>query len=76
MSYILIPVLLILMVMVVVSLVKGIVAFMQSTREDLERGEGAGPSQMQLKQNKMMYARILYQGIAIVVVAVLLFASR
>lgn len=76
MSYVLIPVLLILMVMVVVSLVKGIAAFMQSTREDLERSEGAGPSQMQLKQNKMMYARILYQGIAIVVVAVLLFANR
>jgi len=76
MSYVLIPVLLILMVMVVVSLVKGIAAFMQSTREDLERPEGAGPSEMQLKQNKMMYARILYQGIAIVVVAILLFASR
>lgn len=76
MSYVLIPVLLIVMVMVVISLVKGIVAFMQSTREDLERGESAGPSEMQLKQNKMMYARILYQGIAIVIVAILLFASR
>ncbi len=76
MSYVLIPVLLILMVMVVVSLVKGIAAFMQSTREDLERPESAGPSEMQLKQNKMMYARIMYQGIAIVVVAILLFASR
>ena len=49
---------------------------MQSTREDLERGESPGPSEMQLKQNKMMYARILYQGIAIVIVAILLFASR
>ena len=76
MSYVLIPVLLILMVMVVVSLVKGIAAFMQSTREDLERPESAGPSEMQLKQNKMMYARIMYQGIAIVLVAILLFASR
>ncbi len=76
MSYVLIPVLVIMMVLVVISLVKGIAAFMQSTREDLERGEGAGPSQMQLKQNKMMYARIMYQGIAIVIVAILLFASR
>lgn len=76
MSYVLIPALLILMVMVVISLVKGIAAFMQSTREDLERPESAGPSEMQLKQNKMMYARIMYQGIAIVVVAILLFASR
>jgi len=76
MNYVLIPVLVILMVMVVISLVKGIAAFMQSTREDLERPQSAGPSEMQLKQNKMMYARIMYQGIAIVVVAVLLFASR
>lgn len=76
MNYVLIPALLVLMVMVVISLVKGIVAFMQSTREDLERGGSAGPSEMQLRQNKMMYARILYQGIAIVVVAILLFASR
>jgi len=76
MSYVLIPVLVIMMVLVVISLVKGIVAFMQSTREDLERPESAGPSEMQLKQNKMMYARILYQGIAIVIVAILLFASR
>ncbi len=76
MSYVLIPVLVIMMVLVLISLVKGIAAFMQSTREDLERGEGAGPSQMQLKQNKMMYARIMYQGIAIVIVAILLFASR
>ncbi|NBW75701.1 MAG: hypothetical protein EBR34_07855 [Sphingomonadaceae bacterium] len=76
MSYVLIPVLVIMMVLVVISLVKGIAAFMQSTREDLERPESAGPSEMQLRQNKMMYARILYQGIAIVIVAILLFASR
>lgn len=76
MSYVLIPVLVIIMVLVVISLVKGIAAFMQSTREDLERPESAGPSEMQLRQNKMMYARILYQGIAIVIVAILLFASR
>lgn len=76
MSYVLIPVLVIMMVLVLISLVKGIAAFMQSTREDLERGEGSGPSEMQLKQNKMMYARIMYQGIAIVIVAILLFASR
>lgn len=76
MSYILILGLVIMMALVVISLIKGIVAFMQSTREDLERGESSGPSEMQLRQNKMMYSRILYQGIAIVIVAVLLFASR
>ena len=76
MNYILILGLVIMMALVVVSLFKGIAAFMQSTREDLERGESSGPSEMQLRQNKMMYSRILYQGIAIVIVAVLLFASR
>jgi Hypoxia induced protein conserved region len=66
-----------LMIMVVVSLVRGIAAFLQSTRADLERGDSDGPSAMQLKQNKMMMQRILFQGAAIVVVAlVLLTAGR
>ncbi len=61
---------------VIYSLVKGIAAFLQSTREDLERPEGSGPSAMQLKQNQMMMKRILFQGAAILVVALMLFASR
>jgi len=65
-----------LMGMTVVSLVRGIAAFMRSTRADLERPEGAGPSEMQLKQNKLMMQRILFQAAAILVVAVAVFASR
>ncbi len=76
MSTLLIPVLIIAMIMVVVSLGRGIAAFMQSTRADLERPDSAGPSEMQLKQNKMMMQRILWQGAAVMVVALLLFASR
>lgn len=76
MNMFLIPVLAIAMAMVLVSLGRGIAAFMRSTREDLERGDAAGPSEMQLKQNKMMMARILWQGAAVMVVALLLFASR
>ncbi len=76
MNYILIPILIALMAMVIVSLVRGIAAFLQSTRDDLERAPGSGPSEMQLKQNKYMFARIMYQGIAVAVVALLLFASR
>ena len=77
MTYLLIAVLAGLMIMVVVSLVRGIAAFLQSTRADLERGDSDGPSAMQLKQNKMMMQRILFQGAAIVVVAlVLLTAGR
>ena len=76
MNYILIPIIVVLMVMVVVSLVRGIIAFMQSTKLDLERDEGAGATEMQLRQNKMMFARIKYQALAIVVVALLILASR
>lgn len=76
MNTILIIVLLAALIMVVVSLVRGIIAFMQSTRLDLERDPSAGPSEMQLKQNQMMFKRIMYQGAAIMVVVVLLMASR
>jgi len=62
-------------IMVVVSLVRGIVAFMQSTKLDLEAG-GDRVHEMQLKQNRMMFARIKYQALAIVVVAVLLMMNR
>ena len=72
----LIPVLLIAMAMVLVSLGRGIAAFMQSTRQDLERADSSGPSEMQLKQNKMMMARILWQAGAVLIAALLMFASR
>ena len=66
----------ILMIMVVVSLVRGIVAFMKSTKLDLERDPAAGPSANQLLQNKMMSARIKYQALAVVAVGILLAVSR
>jgi hypothetical protein len=62
-------------IMVVVSLVRGIVAFMQSTKLDLE-SQGDRVTEMQLRQNKMMFARIKYQALAIVVVAILLMINR
>ena len=76
MIYILVPLIVILMGMVVLSLVKGIAAFLQSTRTDLERGDAGGASEMQLLQNKMMFARIKYQAAAILVVGVLLAISK
>ena len=75
MKYILIPIIVVLVVMVVVSLVKGIVAFMQSTKADLEQ-QGSGPSPNQLLQNRMMFNRIKYQALAVIVVAILLAISR
>jgi hypothetical protein len=59
------------MVMVVVSLVRGVIAFLQSYRADIDSGADR-QKEMQLKQNRMMMARIKYQAIAILVVAVLL----
>ncbi|MEZ5681299.1 MAG: HIG1 domain-containing protein [Erythrobacter sp.] len=68
----LIIVLVLLMIMVVVSLVRGIVAFLQSTKVDLESGEQIDATEMQLKQNRMMFNRIKYQALAVVVVAIIL----
>ncbi len=77
MTTFLVIVLVVLMALVVVSLVRGIVAFMKSTKMDLERGDDqVGASDMQLMQNKMMFARIKYQALAVLVVAVLLAATR
>jgi len=76
MTYILVPVIVVLMAMVVVSLVRGIIAFMHSTKLDLDRGDSGGASEMQLLQNKMMFARIKYQAAAILVVAVLLAIAK
>lgn len=75
MKYILIPVIVVLVIMVVVSLVRGIVAFLNSTKADLEQ-TGTGPTANQLLQNKMMFNRIKYQALAVIVVAILLAVSR
>ena len=71
MNYILIPVLIVLCILVVVSLVRGIIAFLKTTKVDLETGEAETVTDMQLMQNKTMFARIKYQFAAIVVVGLL-----
>ncbi len=76
MNYILVPILVILCILVVVSLVRGVVAFLKTTKIDLENGEGETVTEMQLMQNKAMFARIKYQALAIVVVAIILAISR
>jgi hypothetical protein len=75
MDIVLIIALILAMVWVVISLVRGIVAFLQSTKLDLE-SDGDRVQEMQLRQNKMMFARIKYQAIAIVVVVILLMLNR
>ncbi|MDF8333108.1 HIG1 domain-containing protein [Novosphingobium cyanobacteriorum] len=75
MNYLLIPLLLIFMGLAVYSLVRGIVAFLKTTREGLERGD-EGIKEMQLLQNRMMWNRVKFQGLAVLVVAVLLAFSH
>lgn len=76
MVYVLVPALLILMGLTAFSLIRGIVAFLKTTKVDLETGEGHTATDMQLAQNKAMFARIKYQALAIAVVAILLAVSR
>lgn len=75
MNYFLTFVIALLAIMVVVSLVRGIIAFLQTTKIDLETG-GENLPAMQAKQNQAMFARIKYQALAIVVIAVLLAINR
>ena len=75
MNTILVIAIVILAILVVVSLVRGIVAFLQSTKLDLESGDER-VKDMQLRQNQMMFARIKYQALAVVVVAILLAVSN
>jgi hypothetical protein len=73
MAYVLIPALIILMGLTLFSLLRGLNAFRQSLDASIDP-EGA--RELQLRQNRMMRARIKYQGLAIMVVAVLLLVSR
>lgn len=70
MKIVLILILIAAMVATVVALVRGIIAFLKVTEADLK--SGAGPSQSALRSNKMMQQRILFQGAAIAIVALLL----
>jgi hypothetical protein len=75
MNAVLVIALIVAMVFVVVSLVRGIVAFLQSHRAEIDAG-GERQKEMQLKQNKMMINRILFQGVAIVIVVLLLLMNH
>lgn len=59
----------------VVMLVRGIVAFLQTTQADLNSG-ASGPSHSGLQQNKMMMGRIGFQAIAVIIVVLIISLSR
>ena len=71
MKIFLVLLLLVLMGLVAFSLIKGIVAFLKTTTIDLETGESTTATEMQLAQNKAMFARVKYQAMAIAVIMVL-----
>lgn len=73
---ILIIALVVLMIFVVISLVRGLIAFLKTTKLDLESGQAEQIREMQLLQNRMMVKRIMYQGAAIVVVAIILAMAK
>ncbi|MEO1043946.1 MAG: hypothetical protein AAFX04_00740 [Pseudomonadota bacterium] len=59
--------------MVVFALVRGLIAFLQMTKEDLEN---PGITRSHQMQNKMMFARVKYQAMAVgVLVLLMLFAQ-
>ena len=60
------------MLATVVALVRGIVAFLQSASAEVH---GTGPTASQVKSNKMMQQRILFQAVAVLIVVLLLFAG-
>ena len=63
------------MIFVVVSLVRGVVAFLQSHRADIDAG-GERQKEMQLLQTRLMMNRIKFQALAIVIVAILLMLNH
>lgn len=58
-----------------VALVRGIIAFLRTTEEEL-RSTSDGPSPNQLMQNKMMKNRIIFQGLAVLVLAVIVLMAK
>lgn len=71
MVYFLTAVFVVLAGLVVFSLIKGVIAFLKTTKINLESGEGETVTEMQNMQNKAMFARIKYQAAAIAVVVVI-----
>jgi hypothetical protein len=55
----------------VVALIRGIIAFLKTTEAELNSTD-PGPSQSSLKQNKAMMTRIVFQAVAVMLVALLL----
>ena len=58
-----------------VSLIRGLIAFLKATEIDLKNPSG-GASASSLQQNRMMTNRLLFQAAAIIVVVLMVSLSR
>lgn len=61
------------MIATLVALIRGVIAFIKTTEADLKSD---GPSVSGMKQNKAMQMRILFQGLAIIIIIILLMSQR
>lgn len=75
MSTILIILIALTMAGAVFALVRGIIAFLRTTEEDLKSGT-TGISASAARQNKAMFMRVGFQAAAVVLVMLLLLLSR
>ena len=57
----------------VVSIVRGVIIMLRTSHEDML---GTGPSQSGLRQNRMMWRRVQFQAIAVVLVILFLLVAR
>jgi hypothetical protein len=64
-----------LMIATVVALVRGIILFLQESRAEVDAG-GEGPTLSSKRQNKMMFARIQFQALAVFACVILLLVAR
>ena len=64
-----------LMIATVVALVRGIVLFLRDSRAEVD-SMGDGPSLSSRRQNKMMFARIQFQALAVLACVILLIVAR
>jgi NADH:ubiquinone oxidoreductase subunit 6 (subunit J) len=74
MNTFLIILLILAMIGAVVALVRGIIAFLQTSTAQL-KSDSEG-KEMMLKQNKMMMNRVIFQAIAVVIIIILIAAGR
>ncbi len=75
MSTLLIILIVLAAVAALISLIRGIISFLQTTEAELKSGAD-GPSVSSQKQNKMMFARVSFQAIAIILCVMLLALNR